>query len=221
MKIDLKTKQIEKNKDLLTKMNINLLISNNKIKEYKEKLDQLKKENKKYKKLALLDPLTKTGNRELLKIEIIKIFDLAFRENEKFGMILIDLDNLKNINDKQGHNTGDRIIKHTANILKRSIRESDILCRIGGDEFIILLVKSDLVKTEIVVDNLKQILEKNKIASSMGYCNLEEITILNSVKIKNKKQFRDSMKRIYLNIFKKADKRLYLEKYNKKIAIKK
>ncbi len=221
MKIDLKTKQIEKNKDLLTKMNINLLISNNKIKEYKEKLDQLKKENKKYKKLALLDPLTKTGNRELLKIEIIKIFDLAFRENEKFGMILIDLDNLKNINDKQGHNTGDRIIKHTANILKRSIREGDILCRIGGDEFIILLVKSDLVKTEIVVDNLKQILEKNKIASSMGYCNLEEITILNSVKIKNKKQFRDSMKRIYLNIFKKADKRLYLEKYNKKIAIKK
>lgn len=226
MKIDKKLAKIEKRErrdkreNLLTKKRINLLILNNKLKKYKEELDQLKKENKRYKKLALLDPLTKTGNRELLKIEIIKIFDLAFRENENFGMILIDLDNLKIVNDKHGHSTGDKLIKHTANVLKKSIRESDILCRIGGDEFIILLIKSDLVETEIVIDNLKQILEKNKVAASMGYCNLQEIIIQNSLKmnkIKNKKQFKNLMEKVYLKIFKKADKRLYLEKSNKKI----
>jgi len=90
-------------------------------------------------KQALRDPLTNLYNRrymdEALKREIAR----AKRENYPITVVLIDLDFLKKFNDAGGHATGDRALRSLAGLLSRSSRLEDIVCRFGGDEFIVIL----------------------------------------------------------------------------------
>ena len=80
-----------------------------------------------------IDPLTGIYNRRI--IENIKNFSV---------IVMCDIDNFKDINDRFGHNVGDEIIKGVASILKNSIRDSDYVCRFGGDEFFISFYGCDL-----------------------------------------------------------------------------
>ena len=187
-----------------------------KLKESKNEMKILKKNSRKFERLALLDPLTKAGNRNLLKSELIKNFDIALRENSDFGLILIDLDNLKIINDRKGHNAGDNLIKNTINTLKHRIRQFDVLCRIGGDEFIIILFRSNLTETENISKQLREILKEQNISASFGYSSLREVAE-KKLKVINKTEFSRLFKTLYFKIYKKADERLYKEKNLKKI----
>ena len=89
--------------------------------------------------LAYHDPLTGLVNRTFLKEELKTLTSLADRNNKKLALIFIDLDNFKFINDTFGHEMGDLLLIEIANRLKKSIRNSDIASRIGGDEFILIL----------------------------------------------------------------------------------
>lgn len=199
-----------------TKLELELLMLKQKLKESKNEIRILKKKGKKFEQLALLDPLTKAGNRNLLKLELIKNFDIALRENSDFGLILIDLDNLKIINDKEGHDAGDSLIKNTINILKHRIRQFDVLCRIGGDEFVIILFRNNLTETENISRQLREILKEHNISASFGYSSLMEAAE-KKVKVINKTEFNRLVKTLYFKIYKKADERLYEEKNLKKI----
>ena len=68
---------------------------------------------------------------------------------------MIDIDNFKNINDTMGHETGDMVIKKTAKILKENIRNSDILCRYGGEEFCIVSNNMDPKEAITLFDNIR------------------------------------------------------------------
>ncbi|MCL4383427.1 MAG: GGDEF domain-containing protein [Candidatus Marsarchaeota archaeon] len=206
-----KTKNIRK-----TKLELEILMLKQKLKESKNEMKILKKNSRKFERLALLDPLTKAGNRNLLKSELIKNFDIALRENSDFGLILIDLDNLKIINDRKGHNAGDNLIKNTINTLKHRIRQFDVLCRIGGDEFIIILFRSNLTETENISKQLREILKEQNISASFGYSSLREVAE-KKLKVINKTEFSRLFKTLYFKIYKKADERLYKEKNLKKI----
>lgn len=86
-----------------------------------------------------LDPLTQLPNRTYLQ-ELLALFIRdCKRQTNKLGVLFIDLDGFKNINDTKGHHTGDKLLQTIAERLKSSIRSSDIAARLGGDEFIILL----------------------------------------------------------------------------------
>ena len=113
----------------------------NQLKEYVNQLyflnKKLKEKEKMIRKLAYYDSLTGLGNRTLFYKISEKLLDLSIRNKSILGLMFIDVDNFKIINDEFGHKTGDKV--EVANILKKSTRRSDVVARYGGDEFLILL----------------------------------------------------------------------------------
>jgi diguanylate cyclase (GGDEF)-like protein len=90
--------------------------------------------------MTLTDDLTGIYNRRGFFTLSEQHLKLAKRNKMNILLLYIDLDNLKEINDSLGHQEGDQIILDTANILKSTYRESDIIARIGGDEFVVFPV---------------------------------------------------------------------------------
>lgn len=115
----------------------------NQLKEYVNQLqslnNKLKEKEKMIRKLAYYDTLTGLANRTLFYQISEKFLDFAKRKNSIMGLMFIDVDNFKSINDKFGHETGDRVLIEVANMLKKATRRSDVVARYGGDEFLILL----------------------------------------------------------------------------------
>jgi diguanylate cyclase (GGDEF)-like protein len=93
--------------------------------------------------LSLTDELTGLCNRRRFFILTEQYFKVAIRTKKRPLLLFIDMDDLKGINDRHGHNEGDQALIDLANILKRTFRESDIIARIGGDEFVVLLESTD------------------------------------------------------------------------------
>jgi len=89
--------------------------------------------------LSLHDPLTALPNRKLLKERMQQIRMEQKRQRSFSGLLFLDLDHFKQINDSLGHNMGDKILVETSMRLSATLRESDTLSRLGGDEFVILL----------------------------------------------------------------------------------
>jgi diguanylate cyclase (GGDEF)-like protein len=106
--------------------------------------------------LAQRDELTGLFNRRafnsMLDIEISK----ATRYKKHFALLLIDIDNLKTTNDKYGHDAGDRLIKKIAGTVETSLRTSDTISRIGGDEFIVLMPETNLQPAMEVAQRIKE-----------------------------------------------------------------
>ncbi|WP_069998670.1 diguanylate cyclase domain-containing protein [Cellulosilyticum sp. I15G10I2] len=113
------------------------------LKDYVEQLhtlnNELKEKEKVIKKLAYYDKLTGVANRTLFYEFSEKMLDHAKRNNELLGIMFIDVNKFKYINDTHGHEVGDRVLMQVANMLKEATRKSDIVARYGGDEFLILL----------------------------------------------------------------------------------
>ncbi|WP_295051396.1 EAL domain-containing protein [Sulfuricurvum sp.] len=105
---------------------------------------------------SLHDSLTGLPNRHSLYTQLKLMVANANRYDRKFAVLFLDLDHFKNINDTLGHNVGDELLKSVADKLKSIIRENDIVARIGGDEFIIVL--SDFIETTTIEPVLSKIL---------------------------------------------------------------
>ena len=93
--------------------------------------------------MAFTDAMTGVYNLRYLKEEMARELSRANRNNSSFSIINMDIDNLKTINDRYGHNNGDTILKEFGSILQNSCRKTDIPSRIGGDEFVLLASESD------------------------------------------------------------------------------
>lgn len=101
------------------------------------------------------DALTGLFNRQYLRQELERMVARAARGSPGGALLFIDLDQLKYINDKLGHGTGDRLLTETAGLMKRHTREGDLLARYGGDEFVVLLYNSNEEGARIVAENLR------------------------------------------------------------------
>ncbi len=112
--------------------------------------------------MAFYDHLTKLPNRSLFKDRVTQAIYLAQRTHKFIGIMFLDLDSFKNVNDTMGHEGGDELIKNIANILLQNIRKSDTVSRFGGDEFLIMM--NDLAKQEDVIkvaDSIMSLFNKN------------------------------------------------------------
>ena len=87
---------------------------------------------------ANTDPLTGLGNLRNLQTELAQMLEMQKRYGHPFGVLLMDIDGLKRVNDSQGHQAGDRLLMQVAMALSRSIRSVDVAARLGGDEFCVL-----------------------------------------------------------------------------------
>jgi diguanylate cyclase (GGDEF)-like protein len=90
-------------------------------------------------RLALLDPLTGLPNRRLLSERLERSVDVALAEDNHVGLLLLDIDRFKEINDSLGHDRGDQLLIEVARRLEGVVRETDTVARLGGDEFAVLL----------------------------------------------------------------------------------
>ncbi|MCL7746678.1 PAS domain S-box protein [Halalkalibacter alkaliphilus] len=108
-------------------------------KQYEEQLEYL----------AFHDPLTGLVNRRMFNELIDQSLEEAKRYEGALAVMYLDMDKFKNVNDQLGHDVGDEILKQFAKRLEENIRDSDIACRIGGDEFLILLKRTEGKKKEI------------------------------------------------------------------------
>lgn len=91
--------------------------------------------------MAQHDVLTGLANRTLLTERLTRALGLAKRKQKKIGLLFIDIDNFKNINDSRGHAVGDRLLQIIARRLESVVRVTDTVCRQGGDEFVVLLTE--------------------------------------------------------------------------------
>ncbi len=160
---------------------------------------------KKFKILAEKDPLTKLFNRrsisELLEYEIQR----AKRKEEVFSVMMLDVDNLKLINDTYGHVVGDELLVNVAEILKNSCRLVDLIGRYGGDEFLIVLPYTDGERVKNMAQRISEKIRKQGLEINNG---IENIPIRLSIGVATYPF--DSM--VSKELITLADKRMYESK---------
>ena len=112
---------------------------------------------------ATHDELTGLTNRSEMRAALIKNLARAERYKEPFSLLLIDLDRFKIINDNYGHAAGDRVLKAFSDLAKQIARETDLLARWGGEEFIILLTNTDALRATHIAERLRAATEETSI----------------------------------------------------------
>lgn len=129
--------------------------------------------------MATKDKLTGIDNRHAFDPAFQHAIKNAIRYKEPLSVVLIDLDHFKVINDKYGHIIGDKVLKNVASILKNNLRDSDLLCRWGGEEFMLLLPKCDLETATLLAEKIRLKIEQEimfteeqsiAITASFGVC---------------------------------------------------
>lgn len=105
---------------------------------------------------ANLDGLTGTYNHRYFYEVLGKLFEESRRDEKPLSLVMLDLDNFKTYNDVYGHAQGDAFLKEIAGVLKETIRETDLLCRYGGDEFCVILPDTDKEEACKMADRLRE-----------------------------------------------------------------
>jgi len=130
--------------------------------------------------LSLTDELTGLYNRRGFLALAGQQIKIATRLKRIIVLLFIDLDDLKLINDLSGHGEGDKMLVLTAKVLKESFRESDIIARIGGDEFVVLMIRTPDVSAEMITQRLRENINANnkkvaphKLSISIGIAQLD------------------------------------------------
>lgn len=119
-------------------------------------------------RLALTDTLTGIPNRRALNEMLERELHTSERYDTPFAFVILDLDDLKKINDSGGHSLGDLALKRFANVLKKTARKGDIVARYAGDEFVVVMTKTDRGAAERGVDRILSALRRNGLQSSIG-----------------------------------------------------
>jgi diguanylate cyclase (GGDEF)-like protein len=142
-------------------------------------IDELEAKNHELRRIAMYDPLTGLPNRTLLRELFVHAAAAARREHQPMALLFVDLDHFKAVNDAHGHAAGDELLVATSHRMRAALRESDIVCRMGGDEFLVLLPRVDswdhvaatadrLVRTVQMPQPLAGVAEPVRVGTSIG-----------------------------------------------------
>ncbi|MDO9422910.1 MAG: GGDEF domain-containing protein [Methylobacter sp.] len=155
-------------------------------------------------KMAYTDPLTQANNRSSFNDSINREISLAARNAKKLSLIFFDIDYFKAVNDTYGHDCGDITLASSAKWIKESLRDSDIIFRYGGEEFVILLSDTDTNGAELLAERIRASIERHTIAYGM---NTIKITASLGVSTLRDNDTRESF-------IKRADEAMYTAKHN-------
>ena len=135
---------------------------------YDQKNRELEEKSRHLEKLAHLDSLTQVYNHGYFQSFLEKEINLASRKNATLNLILADVDSFKNFNDNYGHQAGDFILKELCKLMRKALRDYDMIARYGGEEFAIVLVETTGQEAQIVAEKLREsialhtFIDKNK-----------------------------------------------------------
>lgn len=115
-------------------------------------------------RMALLDPLTRLGNRRYGEMNLTNKLRELKRYGWAFGVLFIDIDWFKNVNDTYGHDAGDRVLRLIAATISNGLRSSDIVSRWGGEEFVAFVTNVDEEKLRHVAEKLRVLVERSTVA---------------------------------------------------------
>lgn len=105
--------------------------------------------------MSITDPLTGLLNRRYLEERLTDELNRSQRYNYSMSCLMIDIDNFKNYNDRNGHQAGDVALKMTAHALKAALRSADVACRYGGEEFCIVLPQTSLSEAGVIAERMR------------------------------------------------------------------
>ncbi len=130
-------------------------------------------------RLAVTDPLTGLFNRHKLNEALESEIERARRYDRPLSVMMIDMDDLKHINDTYGHAAGDEVLKRVADIIRNFIRKVDVPTRFGGDEFVVILPEADIKESARVAARIHEqgremSYDKDQISFSIGVIELHE-----------------------------------------------
>jgi diguanylate cyclase (GGDEF)-like protein/PAS domain S-box-containing protein len=125
---------------------------------------QLERRNVELKKMAYLDPLTKLANRRFLDAKIRQSLDELALFGRSFGILLLDLDRFKRVNDSFGHSAGDVALEHVAGTISSSLRAGDTIGRWGGEEFLAILPDTDADQTLRLADRCRMLVRNSGVS---------------------------------------------------------
>ncbi|MFA6172701.1 MAG: GGDEF domain-containing protein [Kiritimatiellales bacterium] len=106
------------------------------------------------------DPLTGLYNRRFFNEALAQNIETARRYGRELSLVIFDLDGFKTVNDTCGHQAGDEVLKTFAQLLQKTARKADIVCRIGGDEFAVILPEAELSDSRKFAERFFLVLEK-------------------------------------------------------------
>jgi diguanylate cyclase len=109
------------------------------------------------------DPLTGVLNRRGMDIVLPREVARARRVNAPLSVGMVDLDHFKHINDTFGHQAGDRVLVHMTELMRSVLRETDLIVRYGGEEFLVILPDTDMQGARLVLDRLQDIVVKSPV----------------------------------------------------------
>ncbi|MFD1009028.1 MULTISPECIES: GGDEF domain-containing protein [Oceanisphaera] len=161
----------------------------------------------KLRELSDTDQLTKLFNRRKLEADLAVHYETFERHAMPISMLIFDLDHLKQINDTQGHHAGDKAILTVADICRAELRKTDVACRFGGDEFVIVLPNTNLVHAAQFAERLRA-----RFNLALSHCSVDGIAVTVSIGVAT----MAPTDRSYEDTLKRADGALYEAKRNGK-----
>jgi diguanylate cyclase (GGDEF)-like protein len=187
MHVSFQLEQAEREAGLLRKKNAELAEANQKLKELtaiQKKLDAQKSRLvKQLESFAHTDPLTGLFNRRYLNKCFSREFKQAQEQSTPLCVLIGDLDNFKQINDRHSHETGDMVLAEVSGIIRQNIREMDVLSRYGGEEFVLMMPHTTIKDAARISERLKKRIENHdwesvqagvKVTISLGLSSNEE-----------------------------------------------
>lgn len=175
----------------------------NKIVAFVQDIGERKNLEKELRRLALTDFLTNLYNRQYFDHKLEEELQRAHRYQTALSVIIIDLNNLKYVNDHLGHERGDYLLKTTAHIVKNSLRNVDVVSRYGGDEMAIILPETEEKQVKAVVKRIRKAVkewnQKNRgpelsLSLSIGWASNGELGSMDLLARADKMMYEDKRK---------------------------
>ncbi|GGY53886.1 hypothetical protein GCM10011297_28260 [Bacterioplanes sanyensis] len=167
-------------------------------------ITERKRKEEQIRQLAFYDALTGCANRNLLEDRVVQTITSSERHQRVFSLLFIDLDHFKDINDIYGHDVGDVVLKQVAQRIRTEVRDSDTVCRFGGDEFVVLLPEISDYNAHL---KAKDIL--NRLATAIDFPGYQ-LTPSASIGITSYPKDGDN----YADLMRKADIAMYQAKHS-------
>ncbi len=131
-------------------------------------IERIRRRLRELEKIVLLDPLTRVGNRRYAEIHLQCCLDEMHRYDWPFGVLFIDVDHFKSINDSFGHAAGDDVLRGTAQTLVSGLRSSDLVCRWGGEEFVVVVKNVNRAQIAGIAEKVRSFVAQSCIPTDYG-----------------------------------------------------
>ena len=118
--------------------------------------------------MAVKDPLTELHNRRYFEMHFTSLFEKAVSSKKPLTAIMCDIDKFKAVNDTHGHDVGDAVIVEVANRIRKTVRNVDIACRYGGEEFVIIMPDTDMAYANVVAERIRREVAEHPIITEQG-----------------------------------------------------